>query len=117
MKVTPELVGKVHVVTVDGDLDAGNVQNFKNAILPMLSSPIKLLIDLSNVPFMDSSGMGAIITCQRAAAAAGGQLKLCCPSEPVRTAFDLIRLGTIVDIGPTRNETIYKFSEPITQKT
>lgn len=110
MEVTSELVGKVHVVAVHGDLDASNVQNFKNFVLPMLSSPIKLLIDLSKVAFMDSSGMGAMITCQRAAAAAGGRVKLCCLSEQVRSAFELIRLNLIMDIAASRNEALAGFN-------
>lgn len=111
MEVTSELVGKVQVVAVRGDLDASNVQNFKNIVLPMLSSPIKLLVDLSEVPFMDSSGMGAMITCQRTALAAGGKVKLCCLSEQVRSAFELIRLNLIMDIASSRSEALDEFSK------
>jgi len=111
MEVTSELVGKVHIVAVRGDLDASNTQNFKKFVLPLLSSPIKLLIDLSNVPFMDSSGMGAMITCLRAAVAAGGKVKLCGLSEQVRAAFGLIRLDHIMDIASSREEALEKFNE------
>ena len=111
MEVTSELVGKVHVVTVSGDLDASNSQHFKNFVLPLLSSPIKLLIDLAKVPFLDSSGMGAMITCQRAATAAGSKMKLCCLSEQVRSSFGLIRLNQMLDIADSREDALRKFIE------
>lgn len=111
MEVTSELVGNVHVVAVHGDLDASNLQNFRAIVLPMLSSPIKLLIDLADVPFIDSSGMGAMISCHRTAAAAGGKVMLCCLSGQVRSAFELIRLNLILDICESRQAALKKLSE------
>lgn len=111
MEVTSELVGNVQVVAVHGDLDASNIQNFRNIVLPMLSSPIKLLIDLTEVPFIDSSGMGAMISCHRTATAAGGKVQLCCLSEQVRSAFELIRLNLVLDICETRQGALDKLTE------
>lgn len=109
MEVTSELLGNVHIVAVHGELDASNVNDFKNIVLPMLSSPVKLLIDLSETGFVDSSGMGAMMACQRTAAASGGKVKLCCLSKQVRSAFELIRLNLVLDINETRDEAINKF--------
>lgn len=111
MNVTSEMVGNINVIAVYGELDASNVNDFKNFVLPLLASPIKLIIDLSHTQFVDSSGLGAMISCQRHAAAAGGKLKLCCMSKPVRAAFELVRLQFIFDIKETREEAIHEFSE------
>ncbi len=110
MNVTAETVGNVHIVAVHGELDAGNVDNFKSIIVPMLSSPIKLLIDLSDARFIDSSGLGAIISCQRHAAAAGGRIKLCGMSQQVRSAFELLRLHLILDIHATCADALQAFA-------
>lgn len=111
MNVTSEMVGNVNVIAVRGELDASNVNDFKRIVLPLLASPIKLLIDLSQTQFIDSSGLGAMISCQRHAAAAGGRVKLCCLSKQVQAAFELVRLHLIFDINPTREGALQAFAE------
>lgn len=111
MEVTSELLGNVHVVQVHGELDASNVNDFKDIVLPILSVPVKLLIDLSDTSFIDSSGMGAMMVCQRTAVASGGKVKLCCLPKQVRSAFELIRLHLVLDINETRGEALNKFQK------
>lgn len=111
MDVTSEMVGNVNVIAVRGELDASNVNDFKHVVLPLLSSPVKLLIDLAQTQFVDSSGLGAMISCQRLAIAAGGRMKLCCMSKQVRAAFELVRLHRIFDIHPTREGALQAFAE------
>jgi len=106
MNVTSELVGNIHVVTVIGDLDVSNVHDFKNFIMPMLGSPIKIIIDLSDAPFIDSSGMGAMIACWRMAVSVGGKIKICCLPKQVRESLELIRLDHILDIYMTRSDAL-----------
>lgn len=111
MNVTSETIGNVHIVSVQGELDASNVNDFKSTVMPLLSSPVRLIIDLSETLFIDSSGLGAIISCQRHAAAAGGRIKLCGMSKQVQSAFELLRLHLIFDIVPTRAEALQAFAE------
>ena len=110
MEVTSELIGNVRIIAVHGELDASNVTHFKAGVLPLLASPIKLLIDLSETQFVDSSGLGAMISCQRHAVAAGGRMKLCGMSQQVRSAFELVRLHLLFDIHSTREEALKSFS-------
>ncbi|HET9575174.1 MAG TPA: STAS domain-containing protein [Nitrospira sp.] len=111
MNVTSELVGNIHVIIVNGDLDVSNVHEFKNFVVPMLSSPIKIVVDLSNVPFIDSSGMGAMIACWRMAVAVGGKVKICCLSKQVRESLELIRLDHIFDIYMNRSDALDAMSD------
>lgn len=111
MDVMAELVGDIHVVILNGDLDVSNVHEFKNFVIPMLTSPIKIVIDLSGVPFIDSSGMGAIIACWRMAASVGGKVKICCLSKPVRESLELIRLDKILDIYMNRSDALDVMSD------
>lgn len=111
MEVTSEFIGNVRIISVHGELDASNVTHFKESVLPLLASPIKLLIDLSATQFIDSSGLGAMISCQRHAVAAGGRMKLCGMSPQVKSAFELVRLNLLFDIHSTREEAIKAFPE------
>jgi anti-sigma B factor antagonist len=66
-----------------GELDAYTVGRFREA-LGELSSVDRLLIDLSDVPFMDSAGLGALIGGIRRAREAGGEVAVAC-SRPTLT--------------------------------
>ena len=66
-----------------GELDAYTVSSFRYA-LGRLSSVPKLLIDMSQVPFVDSAGLGALIGGIRRAREAGGDVAVAC-SRPTLT--------------------------------
>src|ERR687894_1522240 len=60
-----------------GELDAYTVGQFREALGELASKP-KLLIDMSEVPFVDSAGLGALIGGIRRAREAGGDVAVCC---------------------------------------
>jgi len=66
-----------------GELDAYTVAQFREA-LGELSAKARLVIDLSEVPFMDSAGLGALIGGIRRAREAGGDVAVAC-SRPTLT--------------------------------
>ncbi|MGY6499829.1 MAG: STAS domain-containing protein [Acidimicrobiales bacterium] len=66
-----------------GELDAYTVGQFREALGDQASAG-RLVIDLSEVPFMDSAGLGALIGGIRRAREAGGQVAVAC-SRPTLT--------------------------------
>ncbi len=66
-----------------GELDAYTVAQFREA-LAELAAATRLLIDLSEVPFMDSAGLGALIGGIRRAREAEGEVSVAC-SRPTLT--------------------------------
>ena len=66
-----------------GELDAYTVGQFRES-LAELAGAARLLIDLSDVPFMDSAGLGALIGGIRRAREAGGDVAVAC-SRPTLT--------------------------------
>jgi anti-sigma B factor antagonist len=95
----------VVVVPVD-QLDASNVAEFKRDIAPLLQTHRDLVLDLSRLRFVDSSGLGAILSCLRQLTAKSGDLKLCGMVPPVRTVFELVRMHRIFDIYATQDEAV-----------
>jgi anti-sigma B factor antagonist len=103
-------IDDVAVATVPvEDLDAGNVTEFKRDMAPVLDSHLKLVLDLSRLRFVDSSGLGAFISCLRKLNARGGDLKLCGMSKQVRGVFELVRMHRIFDICATSEEAVRAF--------
>ncbi|HJT87561.1 MAG TPA: STAS domain-containing protein, partial [Bryobacteraceae bacterium] len=76
MEVAVENLGGVMVAAVPVDeLDAANVAQFKRDMASILETHAELVLDLSRLRFVDSSGMGAILSCLRQLSAKGGDLK------------------------------------------
>lgn len=107
MEMTTDKVGDVTVVVLPGDqLDAGNAKDFKRDIAPVLAPCTRVVFDLRELRFVDSSGLGAILSCLRQLNGKGGDLKLCEMTKPVRALFELVRMHKIFDIYPTRADAI-----------
>lgn len=66
-----------------GELDAYTVGAFRDALGELAASP-RVVIDLSEVPFMDSAGLGALIGGIRRAREHGGDVAVAC-SRPTLT--------------------------------
>lgn len=112
MKITTENIGDVTVATIPGNsLDASNAKEFKCDIAPILEDNGKVLLDMSSLQFVDSSGLGAILSCLRLLKSKGGNLFLCGMSQPVRTLFELVRMHKIFEIFSTKEEAIAKLAK------
>jgi anti-sigma B factor antagonist len=98
----------VALIPVD-ELDASNAGELKREIAPLLEANTRLVIDLSRLRFVDSSGLGAMLSCLRHLSAKGGDLKLCGMSKQVRATFELVRMHKIFDIFSTREEAVHAF--------
>jgi len=69
----------------------------------------KMVFDLSQLRFIDSSGLGAFLSCLRQLSTKGGELKLCGLSNQVYQTFELVRMHRIFDIYSTKSEAVQAF--------
>src|SRR5512138_1703202 len=110
MQLAVEQVGDVAIAAIPvEELDASNAAEFKRDMAPVLDAHANLVLDLSRLRFVDSSGLGAFISCLRKLNARGGDLKLSGMSKQVRAVFELVRMHRVFDILPTRQEAVRAF--------
>jgi len=110
MAIAFDRMGDVTVALVPmQEIDASNAAEFKRDVAPLLETTTKLVFDLSRLRFVDSSGLGAFISCLRKLNAKGGDVKLCGMAKPVRAVFELVRMHRIFDICGTREEAVRMF--------
>jgi anti-sigma B factor antagonist len=111
MEIPVESRGNVTVAEVPvKELDAGNSGDLKTAMAKVLEGNSKIVLDLHSMQFVDSSGLGAILSFLRNVSAKGGDLKLCGMTKQVRTAFELVRMHRIFDIFESRDEAVRSFN-------
>lgn len=92
------------------NLDAGNVRDFKEAALALILTRQRVVLDLSGVKFIDSSGLGALIACLRKINEQRGDFRLCEMSRTVRALFELMRMHRVFSIYATRQEAVQSFA-------
>jgi len=85
-------------------LDANTSREFKDELPTALGESNKVVLDLEHVQFMDSAGCGAVLTLFKTLRASGGDLKICCVTNPIRALFDLVRMQRIIEVFRTREE-------------
>lgn len=61
----------------------------------------RVVVDLSGIEFMDSSGLGALVGCLKTARQAGGDLRISAPTEQVVMVLQLSNLDRILTSYPT----------------
>ncbi|HEX9164281.1 MAG TPA: STAS domain-containing protein [Gemmatimonadales bacterium] len=107
MSVQAETTGGIGVVTLGlSALDVTTAKEFKREMGPLLKAHRRMVLDFGQVTFVDSSGLGAILSCLRELNNSGGDLKLCNVLPPVRALFEMVRLHRIVDILATREDAL-----------
>lgn len=90
-------------------VDAMNAPAIKADIQTVLKPKMQAIIDLSDVEFLDSSGMGAILAAMRQLISMGGHLKIAGVNKPVRTLLELVRFNKILDIFDSVDSAIQSF--------
>lgn len=102
--------GDVTVVEVEGELVVGNRQAFKDAVLESLDrGDRKFLIDFDDAAYVDSSGLGVLVSLSKKIREEGGDLRICGLNEDLRTLFELTKLDTLFDIAEDRGMALDDF--------
>ncbi|MSR22273.1 MAG: anti-sigma factor antagonist [Gemmatimonadetes bacterium] len=102
--------GGVTVVDVDGQLIVGNRQELKQKVLDELEKgERKFLVDFTKTGYIDSSGLGVLVSLSKKIREQGGELRLSSLNEDLRTLFELTKLDTLFRIAGSRAEGLADF--------
>jgi anti-sigma B factor antagonist len=80
------------MVYPEGRLTLEFTQDFKSEVKAMLTTPGHLVIDMSKVSYIDSSGLGAIVSLYTSARSIGCKFQICNMMEPVKRIFGLTKV-------------------------
>jgi len=86
-----------------GEIDLGRSPSLRTALAEVQAKrPRRLIIDLADVPYMDSSGVATLVEAMQVSRRHDGRIILCNLQDRVRSIFEIARLDmvfTIVDSG------------------
>lgn len=87
----------IAIVTLDGKLNMVSARSFREAVTETVAAgTARLAIDLTNVDFIDSSGLGALISGLKTTRQAGGDLRIAAPNEQVRLVLQLTNMERLL---------------------
>jgi len=103
-------VGRVTVVRCKGRLVAGGeVEAFREHIAWILRDRRAIVLHLSDIVFIDSSGIGTMVRTLTSTRQARGDMKLCNIPEPVEKLLKLTHLHTLFESHETEDQAIAAF--------
>lgn len=101
-----ESVGAV-VVSPEGDIDMSRSPELRTALRRVLDqNPGHLVVDLSGVSYMDSSGLATLVEAMRTSKAASGRMVLCGLSKKVKAIFEIAKLHQFFEIAEDRGDAL-----------
>jgi anti-sigma B factor antagonist len=103
--------GEIVVVDVEGQLIVGNRQELKQKVLDELERGEKkfLIDDFAQTGYIDSSGLGVLVSLSKKIREQGGELRLANLNDDLKTLFELTKLDTLFQIADTRQRALQSF--------
>ena len=92
------------IVQATGKVTSDTTPSLRTTVKPLFSQSKTVVLDLTNVSYMDSSGLGAIIGLCVSAKAVKSQLKLINLNERLKELFSITRLGQLMAAGRDPND-------------
>lgn len=95
------------VLAPTADIDMSRSPELRSAIRQEMGSNIhKMIVDLDEVQYMDSSGLATLVEAMRNAGGTNTKLVICCMNPKVSAIFEIARLDTFFSIVDSRDEAI-----------
>ncbi|MFH1675783.1 MAG: STAS domain-containing protein [bacterium] len=100
------------VCALEGDFDNMTAGRTKDDIKALIRAGNKdIIVDLAGVKYIDSAGMGTLISVLKATRESGGNMRVTSPSTQVRMVLELTRLNKVFEIYDTVDDAVAMFSK------
>lgn len=110
MRIDIEKHNEISVLHLNGTLDADTVSHFKQKIFKLVDAGCHaLVLDCDKLLFVDSMGLGAMISILRRVRTQHGDLKVAGLNADVRNVFEITRLQNLFEIAPDWKAACEKF--------
>ena len=100
-----------HLRTERETLDITNFKEFKQEVNTILEVGDQIVLDLSSLRFVDSAGLGVILSVLRFLNENNGKLVIWGMRKPVQNLFSLVRLHRLIDFFETKEDAVAALKE------
>jgi anti-sigma B factor antagonist len=107
MDISEDRKADAVILALSGKLDATTAKTFEDKILGVINSGTqRLVIDLSQLEYVSSSGLRVLLLAAKRLQATDGKIAMCGLQDHVRQVFDLAGFSSILSIYGSRDEAI-----------
>ena len=107
---TRQTEGGITVVAPTGRLDVAGAPALKDAITEVVKNgPPRVVIDMEGISFVDSTGLGSVISALKQLRGSQGDLRLAAPNQQVRVVLELTTLDRVFPYFATVEEALTGF--------
>lgn len=107
LQIKSESTGDVSILTIAGELDMGSAPQLREALAPILDSEKpSLLLDLSGINFMDSTGIGVLVNALNRARDKNGYCAYCGVQPRVHRILQIAGLLKALPLYETREDAL-----------
>ncbi len=112
MDISERKVAGITIVDISGKMVASeNLGRLKDKVTSLMFQGEKqIVLNLANVSYVDSSGLGEMVACHGSALRAGGVVKLANTGKKIKDLLVMTRLYTVFDAHDSEAEAIESFS-------
>ncbi len=113
LRMTDREVSGVTVVDLDGRIVLGEESNsFRERVKGLLAgNHKKIVLNMSNVTYIDSAGLGTLVATFHSARSQGGTLKLCNLGAKFREVLQVTKLMTVFDVYDNEAAAVQSFGK------
>jgi anti-anti-sigma factor len=86
------------VVALTGELDIASAPELAARLEALNSASRHVIVDLSKLTFIDSSGINALVVAAKSVKAEGGEMTLVAPTPHTKRIFEIVHLSDVVSI-------------------
>ncbi len=102
------------VIAASGEIDVATAPELREQLTSLIADDHRqLVVDLEDVDFIDSTGLGVLVGAVRRARAADGDLRLVCTNSRLLKVFDVTGLGDVFTIATSVDDAV---SAPATER-
>ena len=113
-EITPRLHGDIVIVDLSGKMCLCGEDEVPTVIWKLRRAGfLKFLLNLSDVPYLDSGGLGGLARSYTIVRRAGGALKFFNVAHRIRDLFDMTKLSSVFEVFDSETEALRSFGESV----
>ena len=110
MQIQKRIEDDIAVLSLDGRLDLTSAKDLKDASKQVLENESKkMILNLDKVDFINSSGLGALVSILKEVRSSDGSMKLTNLAPYVKEVFDITHLSNIFEIFPDEKQALASY--------
>jgi anti-sigma B factor antagonist len=112
MKISSRTVGDVHILDCSGRITLGEgTMAVRNTVLDILNTGgKKIVLNLADVNYIDSPGVGELVSSYTTVFNRGGQLKLLCLTKKIQEVLAITKLMTVFQVHNCETDSVDSFA-------